>query len=169
MTVHTRDLRDAILRTNFYAFGHRSFEELKPGSRIEKNWHLEAIAGALDRVMAGQVKRLIINAPPRSLKSFFGSVALPAFALGQNPTQSFICVSYNQDLSADLSSDCRRLMETDFYKKLFPNVSLEISNQSELQTREGGSRYATSVGGTLTGRGANILIIDDPLNADDAH
>jgi predicted phage terminase large subunit-like protein len=168
MNAPSNEIRRAIYHSDLHAFALKSFEVLNPGSAIDNNWHLEAISLALERVMARQETRLIINAPPRSLKSFFASVVLPAYGLGCDPARKYICASYSQDLASKLSLDCRRLMESDFYRDLFPNVNLEKSTETELQTQLGGFRYATSVGGTLTGRGADDLIIDDPLNASEA-
>jgi predicted phage terminase large subunit-like protein len=168
MNVQSKQLRDAVYRSDLHAFALKSFEILNPGSVIDNNWHFEAISGAFERSMKRVTTRLIVNAPPRSLKSFFGSVVLPAYGLGRYPTRKYICVSYSQDLASKLSLDCRRLMQSDPYKDLFPAVVLEKSTETELQTHLGGFRYATSVGGTLTGRGADDLIIDDPLNASEA-
>jgi predicted phage terminase large subunit-like protein len=164
-----RKTLNAILRSDFHSFATKSFELLNPGVSLDKNWHLEAISSALERVRKREITRLIINAPPRSLKSFLTSVALPAFLLGRDPTRRFICASYSQDLASKLSSDCRRLIESDVYRELFPNLILEKSTESELQTNRGGFRYATSVGGTMTGRGGDDLIVDDPLNANETY
>ena len=169
MNAYPRVLRDAIFRTDFYAFAQKAFEILYPSLQLQLTWHLELIAQDLVDVMNGKERRLIVNAPPRSLKSFLGSVAFPAFVLGRNPALQMICVSYAQDLANDFSTACRRLMESDFYRTLFPSVRLIKSTENELQTDAGGFRYATSVGGGLTGRGADILIIDDPLNANQAY
>jgi hypothetical protein len=158
-----------MLRSDFHSFATKSFEVLNPGALLDKNWHLEAISSALEKVQKREITRLIINAPPRSLKSFFTSVALPAFLLGRDPTRKFICASYSKELASNLSSNCRRLIESDFYCELFPNLSFEKSNESELQTHSGGFRYATSVDGTMTGRGGDDLIVDDPLNANEAY
>jgi predicted phage terminase large subunit-like protein len=169
MNAYTRTLRDAILRSDFYAFAQKSFEVLHPGSTLQTNWHLELVAVNLVDIMTGKELRLILNAPPRSLKSLLGSVAFPAFVLGHDPTRQIICVSYTQDLANDLSSMRRRLMESDDYCRLFPRVCLVKSTENELQTDAGGFCYATSIGGTLTGRGGDILIIDDPLNSNEAY
>ena len=160
---------DAILRSDFGSFVQKSFVELNPGCRFEANWHIDAVTYHLARVMGGQTTRLIVNLPPRSLKSHIGSVAFPAFALGQDPTQKIICVSYSQDLADKHASDFRRVMTANWYRRAFPHQSLLKNAESELQTAQGGFRFATSVGGTLTGRGGNTIIIDDPLNAAEAH
>jgi hypothetical protein len=87
--------------------------------------------------------------------------------LSRDPTHKFICVSYSGDLAAKLHASCRRLMESDWYCNL-TSTRLEKSTENELVTTKGGYRYATSVGGTLTGLGADTIIVDDPINADDA-
>jgi predicted phage terminase large subunit-like protein len=129
MNAYTRTLRDAILRSDFYAFAQKSFEVLHPSSTLQTNWNLELIAVHLGDIMTGKELRLILNAPPRSLKSLLGSVAFPAFVLGHDPTRQIICVSYTQDLANDLSSMRHRLMESDDYCRLFPRVCLYLLEQ----------------------------------------
>ena len=88
-----------------------------------------------------------------------------AFLLGHNPTKKIICVSYSDDLAAKFSNDCRAVMRTDWYKQTFPRARIDKAKDTEFEvrTRERGYRLATSVGGTLTGRGGDIIIIDDPI------
>jgi len=160
---------DAIIRSDLHSFVQKSFVELNPGSRFEPNWHIDAVTHQLMRVMTGHTTRLIVNLPPRSLKSHIGSVAFPAFVLGKDPAQKIICVSYSQDLADKHASDFRRTVTADWYQRIFSHRSVLKDAVSELQTAQGGFRFATSVGGTLTGRGGNIIIIDDPLNAGDAY
>jgi len=121
--------------------------------------------------MRGRSRRLIITVPPRSLKSICASVALPAFALGHDPTRRIICVSYSEGLARKHANDCRALMRSDLYRRIFPaaRISPAKDTETEVMTTARGSRLATSVGGTLTGRGGNLLIIDDPLKPQDAH
>ena len=168
MNCHPRE-RDAIYRQDLLSFSWKSFEVLNPGARWLNNGHLKAITDRLMKVVNGRCKRLVINLPARSLKSHLGSVALPAFLLAKNPTNKIICVSYSQDLSSKHASNCRRLIESSFYQNLNPHVRLIKSTEDELETDKGGFRKATSVGGTITGRGGNLIIIDDPLNAADAY
>jgi len=160
--------RDAILREDFHAFSRKFFEIINSGQQLEDGFHIQAITKKLDDVLNGNIRRLIINAPPRSLKSYLASVALPAYALGRKQSCKVICASYSQDLANKHSSDARRLMESKTYRNLFKSVSLVKSTENELQTNQGGFRLATSVGGTLTGLGGDILIVDDPLSASDA-
>jgi predicted phage terminase large subunit-like protein len=131
------------------------------------NWHLEVICQKLDAVRRGEIKRLIINVPPRHLKSIAGSVCLPAYILGHDPTTQIICASYGQDLADKLARDCRSIMNAGFYRDIF-GTRLRQTTLHDFATKEGGFRMATSVGGVLTGRGADLIIIDDPLKPDEA-
>jgi predicted phage terminase large subunit-like protein len=169
MTIYQPYERDAIFRNDLHAFSRKAFEVLNPGSRWLDNWHLNAITYRFSLVMDGICKRLIVNLPPRSLKSLLGSVALPAYMLGKDPTNRIVCISFSQDLAVKHASDCKRLIESAFFQHLFPQVRLAKSTENELATEQGGFRLATSVGGTITGRGGNLIIIDDPLNANDAY
>ena len=95
---------------DFCSFLQRAFHELNPQAEFHPNWHIEHIAGKLEARRQGKIKRLIINVPPRSLKSLAGSIALPAWWLGHDPTAQIIAVSYAQDLSDKLARDCRTIM-----------------------------------------------------------
>ena len=129
------------------------------------------MAYELSEVMRGRTRRLIITVPPRSLKSICATVALPAFALGRDPSRRIICVSYSEGLARKHANDCRALMRSNLYRRIFPatRISPAKDTETEVMTTARGSRLATSVGGTLTGRGGNLLIIDDPLKPQDAH
>jgi predicted phage terminase large subunit-like protein len=120
------------------------------------------------RVDAGENSRLLINQPPRSLKSICVSVAFVAWLLGHDPTRRIIVASYSNDFTAELHRQFRRIIDADWYRSLFPTMRPARDSGTELITTRGGSRYATSVGGTLTGRGADLIIVDDPLKADEA-
>ena len=159
----------ALMRTHFRGFIERSFCELNPTTEFKDNWHIGVIAYELDQVRLGKTKRLIINVPPRSLKSHCASVAFPAWLLGHDPSCQIICASYAQDLSNKLASDCRSLMMSHTYQRIFPaRLWSQRPALQELITTRKGFRLATSVGGVLTGRGADYLIIDDPLKPDEA-
>jgi predicted phage terminase large subunit-like protein len=159
-----------MLRTDFAAFAHRAFAELFPGRPFESNWHIEVIAAKLEAVRTGKTKRLIINVPPRSLKSYLGSTAFPAYILGHNPSVEILCTSYGQEFANSLALPCRQLMDTDFYKSLFATrLSEDRQAVEEFKTTAGGVRRAVSWSGALMGRGADYLIIDDPLKVDDAN
>src|SRR5437667_1194840 len=112
------------------------------------NWHVELIAAKLAAVHAGEIRRLIVSLPPRHLKSHLASIAFPAWCLGLEPSTEILCVSYAQDLADKLSRDCRRLLASDWYQRLFP-TRLAPRHQAvpEFETTAQGSRVATSVGG----------------------
>jgi len=159
----------AFSRCDFYTFMHHAFRELNPQVRFLHNWHNELIAAKLEACFRGEINRLIINVPPRSLKSHAAAVAFPAYVLGHNPSAQIICASYGQDLASKHSMDCRTLVTSAWYKGLFPTrLSPQKQAVQEFVTTHGGSRLSTSVGGVLTGRGANLIIIDDPLKPDEA-
>lgn len=160
----------ALLRQDLMSFIQAAFHELNPDKKFVSSAHLEVIASKLQACWEGKIRRLIINLPPRSLKSHSVSVAFVAWVLGLDPSQRFICASYGQELADKLSRDCRSLMMSPFYRMVFPGTALSRDKQSvsEFVTTDTGYRMATSVGGVLTGRGADFLILDDPLKPDDA-
>jgi predicted phage terminase large subunit-like protein len=160
----------AILRSDLYSFTQAAFPIVSPNDSFAPNWHIEAIAYHLGLVRQGKIKRLIITVPPRSLKSICASVAFPAFLLGHNPRHRIICVSYSEGLARKHATDCRAVMRSNLYSRLFPRarISPEKNTELEFATTLGGSRLATSVGGTLTGRGGDVIVIDDPMKPQDA-
>lgn len=159
----------ALQRSHLAVFAERCFMHLNPGVTYLHNWHLDLIADRLEKVSRGEIKRLIINVPPRSMKSIMASVAFPAWILGMAPTKSLICVSYSQDLSDKHAEDTRSVMLSAWYQDTFPTrLMSKRPSAALLKTTKGGVRRATSVGGTLTGLGADIILIDDPLKPDDA-
>ena len=166
----SRSIAKAILRTDFYAYVQAIFPTVSPGDTFLRNWHLEAVTHALAQVLRGETKRLIITVPPRSLKSICASVALPAFALGRDPTRRIICASYSENLARKHANDFRAVMRSQIQQEHFPGCRTSSAKDTELEvmTTRRGYRYATSVGGTLTGRGGNLLIIDDPMKPQDA-
>ncbi len=160
----------AILRNDFRAFSHRAFRALNGDTPYLGNWHLEVMAAKLEAVRRGEIRRLAIALPPRHLKSHMVSIAFVAFVLGHHPARQIICASYSQDLSDKLSRDCRALMGASFYRGLFgTELSPDRQATQEFATTKRGFRLATSVGGVLTGRGADLIVIDDPLKAEEAY
>ncbi len=173
MTLTNDDLCNigpAILRNDLTSFIELSFFELNPGTEFIPGKYIDLIASALEKCRRGQTKRLIINLPPRTLKSHASSVVFPAWLLGHDPSKQIICVSYGQDLADKHARDCRNLMRSAFYQSVFPGTRLSQDKQSvnEFTTTDQGFRMSTSVGGVLTGRGADIIILDDILKPDDA-
>jgi predicted phage terminase large subunit-like protein len=160
----------ALLRNDFRAFTHKVFATLTPARTYIPTWHNDAVAWRLERVRRGESRRLIINMPPRSLKSIMASVAFPAFVLGHEPSRRIICVSYSGNLAKKHSNDFRAVLESPWYQSVFPGTRIGPykNSETEIELTDRGFRLATSVGGTLTGRGGDIIVIDDPLKPDDA-
>jgi hypothetical protein len=165
----TRAGYDDLLRRDFASFARRSFAELNPQTRFLLGWHFEIIATKLAAPFERKIRRLIINLPPRHLKPHLASVSFPAWCLGRNPSAQILCVSYAQELADKLSRDCRRIVASDWYQWIFPaRLSPQRQAVPQFETTAQGCRIATSVGGVLTGRGADIIIIDDPLKPEEA-
>jgi predicted phage terminase large subunit-like protein len=135
------------------------------------NWHLDAIVHKLDRVAGGESRRLLINLPPRNGKSNTVSVAWVAWMLGRDPTLNFVCVSYSNELSGKLARDCQSIMQAPWYREIFPGTQITRSRSAshDFETTRGGGRLATSVTGTLTGRGGDIIILDDVIKPEEAN
>lgn len=152
-------------------FIREAFKIINPGTEFADNWHVSLVAEYLEAVTKGDIKRLIINIPPRALKSTCISICWPAWLLGNEPSRRIICSSYSQNLSNKLSLDCRHLMRSGFFGKVFPDVSiLPGQNQkNKFVTNMMGFRLASSTSGTITGEGGNFLIVDDPHNAVDVN
>src|SRR5690242_10162685 len=165
----TRAQYEVLLRHHFAAFRARCFQELNPQAELAMNWHLEVIAAKLTAVRQGEIRRLIINLPPRHLKSLMASMAFPAWCLWHEPSAQILCVSYAQDLADKLARDCRSIMMSPWYRQLFPTrLAPHRQAVQEFITTRQGYRLATSTGGVLTGRGADIILIDDPLKPEEA-
>lgn len=161
-------LVDALCRTRFVSFAYKVFNTLMPNRRLEMNFHIEAMAFELEQVRLGKNKRLIFNIPPRCLKCIVTSVAFVAYILGHNPGKRVIVVSYNSDLAKTLHNYCRLIMKSPWYRRIFPLTRIVKDTETEFVTTQNGGRLATSVEGTLTGVGGDIVIIDDPLSSIDA-
>ena len=168
MNAHDQDFLYAALRNDFLTFLHRSVLTLHPGILFLLNWHLDAIAYQLERIRRGEITRLIINLPPRSLKSLMVSVAFPAFLLGHDPRRKIFGISYGTDLASKHASDFRSIVELPWYRQAFPRMRVTRSADSDVFTTARGFRRATSISATLTGLGGDCFIIDDPLKPVDA-
>ena len=157
---------DSLTRRDFTTFAKRALNTL--GIPVIWNWHLDAELFFAARVAESDFRFGMVNIPPRSLKSEIFSVMLPAFLLGQDPGCKIICVSYSQPLAEKFGAATLRIMESDWYVQAFPHTILSKKSAGELRTTRGGTRFATSVNGQATGRGGDVIIVDDPLKAGDA-
>ncbi|HUS98514.1 MAG TPA: hypothetical protein VMX97_17445, partial [Hyphomicrobiaceae bacterium] len=161
---------NALLRNNFSAFIKKVFQSTSPGGPYQHAWYLDAIAYKLELIRQGKIRRLIVNLPPRCLKSTAVAIALPAFLHGHDPTLRIITVSYSSILAEEHSYQTRLVMCEKWYRDLFPATILSPDKKTTqmLKTTANGFRFATSTGATITGIGADIIIIDDLLKPDDA-
>jgi predicted phage terminase large subunit-like protein len=160
---------ELILRNDFYSFMLRCFQHLYPKTKFVPGWYLQVVAATLEACSRGDVRRQIINIPPRYGKSTAASIAFVAWHLGHNPEAQIICVSYAQDFAEKLARDCMSVMSSEWYQQIFPTrLSSERRSAREFVTTKHGFRLATSVGGVLTGRGADLIIIDDALKPNEA-
>lgn len=165
------DIHRILIRARLRPFLGRSFRSLNPGRTLSDAYYVRALCHALERVARGEVQRLIIELPPRHLKSTIASVAFTAWLLGRDPTKRIVCISYSNDLAQSFSHKCRSVMLEPFYQACFPTLQFDPKKNSvtEFHTTQKGCRLATSMGGTLTGKGGDIVILDDVMKAQDTH
>ena len=132
--------------------------------------HHAKMAAAFEEVANGTCKRLIINMPPRHTKSEFASYLLPAWFLGKFPGKKIIETAHTAELAVGFGRKVRNLVDSDAYKSIFPGVGLQSDSKAagRWATNHGGDYFAIGVGGAVTGKGADILIIDDPHSEQEA-
>ena len=168
---------EAELRTWFKDLDTAVVDEEKDNAQekfmdfVKKVWpsfiegaHHDEMAEAFERVAKGECKRLIINMPPRHTKSEFASYLLPAWFLGKFPEKKVIQTSHTAELAVGFGRKVRNLVDSDVYKDIFPTVGLQADSKAagRWATNRGGDYFAIGVGGAVTGKGADVLIIDDP-------
>jgi len=154
----------ALIEMDLMAFTEFAFSVVRPGVLLKRNWHVDAVTYKLAQVAKGYIRRLIITLPPRSLKSLCASVALPAWFLGHYPWERVVVISYSDFLSRTHANDFRRVVSHPLYQATFPAMRVDRATDREITTTERGKRFTTSIDGTLTGLGGNLIVIDDPLN-----
>lgn len=159
----------AIMREDFASFARRALAEIMPGVDLKWNWHLDLIADRLTRLADGEIKRLLICVPPRSLKSLLCSVLFPAWLLARDATERILCLSYAQPLAEDFARQCRQLIDSPFYRATFDTrLSPERRAVEQFETTAGGTRIGNSLDGVVTGRGGDFIILDDPMKPQEA-
>jgi predicted phage terminase large subunit-like protein len=133
--------------------------------------HHQIIANEFTKIANKELKRLIVNMPPRHTKSEFASYLFPAWMIGRFPKMKIMQVSHNAELSSRFGSKVRNLMESPEYKQIFGDVRLREDSKAKgrWETNHGGEYFAAGVGGSITGRGADLLIIDDPHTEQDSY
>lgn len=164
-SVNDAEFLDALCREKFDAFAQKAFNIVEPSVSFEHNWHLECIAEHLEAMYRGEIPRLIINLPPRSLKSFLVSSAFPAWVMGKKPSAKFINTGYGFEVVEQNAIKCRRILADKWYQQAFPNtvISSDMDRRTHFETTAGGQFYATTALSTVTGIGAEYMAIDDPI------
>jgi predicted phage terminase large subunit-like protein len=149
---------------NFMDFVHKVWPHFIDGD------HHVKMAAAFERVAKGECKRLIVNMPPRHTKSEFASYLLPAWFLGKFPEKKIIETAHTAELAVGFGRKVRNLVDSDVYKSIFPGVGLQSDSKAagRWATSAGGDYFAIGIGGAVTGKGADILIIDDPHSEQEA-
>ena len=156
---------------SLYEFVKQSWEVVEPGVPFIPSWHIETICEHLEAVSAGEIRRLLINIPPRHSKSTIVSVMWPMWEWVANPEEKFLCASYSGNLSIRDNLKARRLIQSPWFQARWGHMFTLAGDQNAKQRFENdktGYRLATSVGGTATGEGGSRLILDDPHGAQDA-
>lgn len=156
---------DALTRLWFYVFVQRVFAELNPGRQFHASGHVEVICAEMEALFRGDNRRLIVNVPPRNLKSMIISVAFTAWVLGRDPTKRFLIVSYGQDLAQNFARDILRVMRSSWYRRLFPGARIDPAQGrfDDFRTTRNGGVKVESIQGGVTGFGADFITIDDPM------
>jgi predicted phage terminase large subunit-like protein len=151
-------------KDQFMPFVHHVYDGFIEGT------HHRIIAEKLERVARGELKRLIVNMPPRHSKSEFASYLMPAWFLGRNPKLKIIQATHNTELAVRFGRKVRDLIDTPDYRIVFPDTGLKADDKAAGRwgTSAGGEYFAAGVGAAMTGRGADLLIIDDPHSEQDA-
>jgi len=158
----------AMARLDLWCFIELMFPVLHPGTRLIYADYLGLMATLLMSASEGKYRRLIFNLPPRHMKSLIVSIMYPSWRLGRDSRAKFICISYGDDLAHDHSAMTRKIMQSPLYRLIFPDVELDKKAVDYIRTTKGGYRYATSIGSDITGFGADEIIIDDPMQPDEA-
>ncbi len=161
-----------LLRESYKAslalFCEGAFSILNPGVKYHNNWHMDVMCQYLMAAYRREIKRLIINVPPRTGKSLYGTIGMHAWMMGHDPRARIVAASYSKDLANNHNRSVQALLNTAWYKNLFPQLIVERANEDIITTSQFGHRVTASVGSSLTGKGGNFITIDDPLNPDEA-
>lgn len=158
------------MRNHFNEFMIRGFQTIDPGAKYKHNWHIDCICEYAEAVYLKQIRKLIINVPPRSLKSLIISIALSAWILGKKPSERIIAASGVRPLATRFNDDTRKLLREKWYQAVFPDTRVRPGQDEKMrfETTAHGQRLSASVGSSLVGEGGNYGFIDDPIDVEKA-
>ena len=160
----------ALSRDQFYSFACYAFEQIHPTTPLSNQPYLEAFCFQLEECARRRSRRLVVNMPPRQLKSF-ALVCLQAWMMGREPELSIVTVAYGDELSRVQTDLFRRIVRSPWYQDLFPAMRIADGGNrlEEIRTTRGGARRAASIGGALTGLGGDVIFCDDLMKGQDAN
>ena len=164
-------IQDALLthraERSFRAYVEQAWPILEPATPFLPNWHIDLIAEHLEAVTAGEITRLLINVPPRYMKSLLVSVLWPTWEWIAQPSKRWICTSYSESLSLKHSIDRRTVLQSEWYQARWGatvQLAADQNVKGEFQNTQRGVMVATSTSGSITGKGGNRIVVDDPHN-----
>lgn len=160
---------NTLLKTDFSSFVRRAFRHSHDGTKLGDHMYIDLVCHKLKELAEGDLRRLIINMPPRHLKTFLGAKCLAAYVLGRDPSTNVMIVTYSDALAKEIAYGIRSIMQSAWYKEVFKTrLADDRTKVSDFATIQGGRVYAASIDGSITGHGADLLILDDPIDIDDA-
>ena len=164
------DMSQALYRNNLVAFAERAMFELEPGTKLKINWHHHAVAAQLERCRNGEITQLVVNQPPKTLKTHELSISYVAQLIGEQPGVKVAIVCYDTTLATKIARSIRTILRSTWYQALYPAARVREDKDSEsyFETTQGGEVHAISVQGGFTGKGFDYIIMDDPMKASDA-
>lgn len=159
----------ALCRENLGAFTYKAFGVVESADNYQHNWHIDCIAEHLMAVWRHEIRRLVINMPPRTLKTHSTSVSFPAWGMGKDPTIKFMLTSFKGSLAEKMTRKTRMVMKSEWYRSLYPGtvISNDLDRQYYFETTRNGQYFSSSMSSVL-GEGADIQICDDPVAPDEA-
>ncbi len=164
-------LQDALLtrqaERSLRAYVEQAWPILEPDRPFLPNWHIDLLAEYLEAVTAGEITRLLVNIPPRYMKSLLISVFWPTWEWIERPSSRWLCVSYNEALATKHSLDRRTVLQSAWYQQRWGDrvqLAPDQNEKTEFQNTRRGVMFATSMGGSVTGKGGNRIVVDDPHN-----
>ena len=158
----------SLLRDDFLSFARKALRELD-GTILSEDRYLDYLASKLTAFADGEIKRLIVNAPPRHLKSQLGTVCLTAWILGHHPNKKIVVLACSARLAEKLARAIRAILQAKWYRNIFPTrIKKGHGEATNFATVDGGEVFAASIHANITGRGGDIIIVDDPHDTDDA-
>lgn len=159
----------AELERSLSAYTRQAWPIIDPADYMH-NWHIDCISEYLQAVTSGQIRRLLVNIPPRYMKSILGSVTWPTWSWARRPESKWLFTSYAQSLSSKHSVDRRLILQSDWYRRKWGDRFYLLGDQNvktEYQNSKNGVMIATSIGGTITGKGGDYIVVDDPHNPEE--